>query len=94
MRDARTSAVLGGNRRISDNAVTDLPQPDSPNHGKELTAAQLHADTVDRPDDAVAGMELDLEICDVEKNVAARLVVGFQCTVRHGSKTTRRKQPR
>jgi hypothetical protein len=51
-------------------AVTDLPEPDSPDDGEDLTGVQLERDVVDGVDDAVLGAEVDLQALDGEQRCA------------------------
>ena len=44
----RRCGPASGSSRISDSAVIDLPQPDSPTSAKHLALAQLEVDAVDR----------------------------------------------
>ena len=52
--------------RISDSAVTLLPQPDFADDGQRLAALQREGDAVDRLDEARARVEAGLQVLDLE----------------------------
>ena len=49
-----------------DSAVTDLPQPDSPDDPERATAVDAEADAVHRPDRPVHDVEVGAQVTDVE----------------------------
>ena len=50
-----------------DRHVTLLPEPDSPTMPSVSALLDREADTVDRPDDAVVGVEVRLQVVDFEE---------------------------
>jgi hypothetical protein len=64
--------ALSGNSPISANAVTDLPQPDSPIRPERPAAGERKADAAHRIGRAAAGIEPDAQILDFDQR---RLVV-------------------
>ena len=72
--------------RMIDSEVTLLPQPDSPTRPRISPRSTWKSTPVDRPDDAVAGVERGLQVPDVEEQVAAS---GWcRCRARRGTSSS------
>ena len=50
-----------------ESADTDLPEPELADDGDDLAAADVEAQALDRPHDAARGLEMDVQILDLEQ---------------------------
>jgi hypothetical protein len=76
--------------RITESAVIDFPEPDSPTRTEQLALVDIKANAIDRLYESGAGWKLGLEVFDLEKVRHHSPVASDDDHITHGELTVER----